>query len=38
VQVGRAGFEPPNGELEVVTSAEVELGDAGSNASMVGAS
>jgi fatty acid desaturase len=37
VQVGRAGFEPPTGELEVVTSAEVELGDAGSNASMVGA-
>jgi fatty acid desaturase len=36
VQVGRAGFEPPDGKLEVVTSAEVELGEAGTNASMVG--
>ncbi len=37
VQVGRAPFEPPDGKLEVVTSAEVELGEAGTNASMVGA-
>jgi fatty acid desaturase len=38
VQVGRAPFEPPNGQLEVVTSADVELGDAGTNAAMVGSS
>jgi beta-carotene hydroxylase len=37
VQIGRAPFEPPDGKLEVVTSAEVELGEAGTNASMVGA-
>jgi beta-carotene hydroxylase len=34
VQVGRAPFDPPEGKLDVVTSAEVELGDAGSNAAM----
>lgn len=36
VQVGRAPFEPPEGKLEVVTSADVDLGEAGSNAAMVG--
>jgi hypothetical protein len=36
VQVGRAPYEPPTGTLEVVTSADVELGDAGTNAAMVG--
>ena len=34
VQVGRAPFEPPEGKVDVVASAEVELGDAGSNAAM----
>jgi fatty acid desaturase len=36
VQIGRAPFEPPDGKLEVVTSAEVELGESGTNASFVG--
>jgi beta-carotene hydroxylase len=35
VQIGRAPFEPPVGELEVVTSADVDLGEAGTNAAMV---
>ncbi len=35
VQVGRAPFEPPEGELNVVASADVELGEAGTNAAMV---
>jgi beta-carotene hydroxylase len=35
VQVGRAPFEPPQGELEVVASADVDLGEAGTNAAMV---
>ena len=34
-QVGRAPFEPPQGELEVVASADVELGEAGTNTAMV---
>ena len=38
VQVGRAPFDPPDGKLDVVTSAEVELGEAGTNASFVGSS
>jgi beta-carotene hydroxylase len=35
VQIGRAPFEPPVGELEVVASADVDLGEAGTNAAMV---
>jgi len=35
VLVGRAPFEPPEGELEVVASADVDLGEAGTNAAMV---
>lgn len=35
VQVGRAPFDPPQGELDVVASADVELGEAGTNAPMV---
>jgi fatty acid desaturase len=35
VQIGRAPFEPPQGELEVVNSADVDLGEAGTNAAMV---
>lgn len=33
-QVGRPGFEPPEGEVDV-TADEVELGEAGTNAAMV---
>jgi NADH:ubiquinone oxidoreductase subunit H len=36
VQIGRAPFEPPQGELEVVASADVDVGEAGTNAAMVG--
>jgi fatty acid desaturase len=36
VQIGRAPFDPPDGKLDVVTSAEVELGEAGTNAAFVG--
>ena len=36
VQIGRAPFDPPDGKLDIVTSAEVELGEAGTNASFVG--
>jgi len=35
VQVGRAPFDDPSGKLDVVTSADVDLGDAGSNAPML---
>jgi len=35
VQVGRAPFDEPTGKAEAVTSADVELGDAGSNAAML---
>jgi fatty acid desaturase len=36
-QIGRAPFDPPDGSpLEVVNSADVELGEAGTNARMVG--
>jgi len=36
-QVGRAPFDPPDGKpVDVVNSADVELGEAGTNAQMVG--
>jgi fatty acid desaturase len=35
VQVGRAPYEPPQGELDVVASADVDLGEAGTNAARV---
>jgi len=35
VQIGRAPFDPPDGQKAVVETADVDVGDAGSNAAML---